>query len=83
MARLHRSDDFQRLELGDLRGSCDLRVFDSQAEVVATVGRSHVRLARGLLGAGKGIERHLYALVANCVKTNLEAGQYALRGHLI
>ena len=83
MAGLHGGDDFQRFELCDLRRSGYLRMFDAQAEIVAAVGRFHVRLARGLLGFGKGIERHLHAFVADGMKANLEAGEHPLLGHFV
>ena len=59
--------------------ACSMR----RRKFFAAVGRFHVRLARGLLGSGKGIERHLYALVADGVKADLEARQHALFRHVI
>ena len=83
MTRLHRSNDFQRFELGNLRRRRHLRMFDAQAKIFASVGRFHVSVAGRLLGAGKGIERHLHSFIANRVKANLEARQHALFCHIV
>ena len=75
---LHRGDDFQLFEAGDLLRRGDLRMFDAQAEFVSAARAFDVGLARRFLGLGEGIESHLHSLVADGVKANLESGEHAL-----
>src|SRR6202034_4950139 len=77
MARLHGGNHLQLLKSRNLRRSRDLRMFNAQSEIVATVRGFHLRFPRRLLGFGKSVQRHLHALVSNRMKAKLEARQHA------
>ena len=56
-------------------------MLDAQAVIVPAIGGFYFLFFGGFLGSREGIQRHLHALVANGVKTDLEARKNAFGGH--
>ena len=83
MAGLHGRDDFQLVEPRHLQRIRDLRVLDAQAIVLGSVARLYPLRVGRLLCFGECIQSHLDSLVADGMKSNLEAGSQAIVRHLV